>query len=330
MPKVYVETVFFKNESPVSSRKFASWDRKIANAISLESIAIRETRGSYGVLEEAIDWSFRRFFVYDSSKAEGLRWINRTGAARAIDITPEIPYPNDVFANGDIMYLGFPFPFTGAVYYLSVNGTVGTASYTYWNEARESWDSFTPTGHPSNITQFKDGIGAYKNITWNIGDLPGWGASTLDSIFTPSGYTIDNNSLFWVRISLSGYTIYPKFLCFLTNGATRDLKVLPIYDNDGAERAIRITPGKVIIDGTIWDLDTLTRLDISQTTEVYPYYVGVIIDSRGILSTYSQITGPNPIQVIPDPESVKLADILVDGTSTIETTDITDTRVMIN
>lgn len=258
--------------------------------------------------------------------------MNRTSAARAIGTSPDIPYPNDVLANGDRLYLGYPFPFTGAVYYLSINGTVGTASYFFWDETTEIWASFIPNGHPSDITQFKDGIGAYKNVTWNLIDLPGWGASTLDDSVNPTEFsgTIDNSPLFWVRIDLSGYTIYPKFQCFLTDANTIDLKVLPIYDNDGAERAIRVTPGKVIIDGTIWDLDNLVRLDIPQSTEVYPYYIGVIIDSRGVLSTYSQITGPTPIQVIPDSESVKLADILVDGTSTIETADITDTRVMIS
>lgn len=327
MAKVYVGTTFSKNESPLSSRKLGAWDRKLMNGVAMQAIAMRETRGSYGVIEDAVSWAFDRFFIYDISKAVSLRWINRTGSAKHEEITPSIPYPNDNFASGDKIYMGYSFPFDGANYETSTAGIGGTTTYEYWNNEISTWVSFSPTSG-ATINNFTIAAGTPRNITWDLSSLKSWGATTLNAIISPSGYTIDNTSLFWIRINIGAYGTYPVFDYFLTDGDTIDLKVLPIYTGYGASRAVWITPGKVIIDGTIWDLDTLSRLEVSLSQEVYPYYVAVVVDSRGFLSIVSQITGYTPVQVISYPESVKLADILVTGTSAIETLHITDTRVL--
>lgn len=332
---VYNTTRFVANEQPLQSRKFANWDKKISDAISLSQLCLRESKGEYGVIQYAQNWNFERFFWYDET---GAVYINRTDPVRLVSTYPNVhlegtpvvgnaPQP---FGDLDILYLGFPGHFDGINYILSVLGTGGSATttYEYWHSILEEWIEFSPT---SGVTVNEFFLATEQNITWTMDLVPSWGPIGLTDAIRLSGGNdvVDNKSLYWIRIMMENYTIYPAFYTICTDKTIIDMYVYPSYIDDGAERAIWIAPGEVVINGVVYELTTPIKIDVDTIIASQPYYGAVVIDYQGIMSIETHITNTTAVQVVVSANSIKLADILLNGTGVIETADITDVRLML-
>lgn len=325
MPNIYTNTEFSKPEKP-KSKKFASWDRRVQTSTSLIQQCNREINGDNGVVYRGVSWNFDRVYFYDVSASGTDKWKNYTYPVRDQEATPIVPQPW-LLTNGDIIYLGFNSHFKGITHNLQTAGTAGTASYYYWNNVLYDWVSFTPTS-AANINNFI----ASGTVTFDLEDTPDWGMITLNNIIIEGGGSdsIDNNSLYWVKIIIGAYGTYPKFYIIATNRTTIDLTVLPSYTAEGAERAVFVAPGKAMVDGILRILPSEVKLTIETSTETMPYYGAVMIDYMGDLSVLYSMTGDCfKVQVIPASTSIKLADIVLDATSGVEEIDIIDTRFLI-
>lgn len=324
---IYNTTRWVANEQPVQSRKFTNWDRKLQDSVQLSQLCIREARGDYGVIQYGSNFNLDRVYWYDDTDGS---YTNRTTPVRYIDQsnltegTPIFGAPPQQFGNNDILYLGFKNHFNGLTYYLNVQGTGGTATYKYWHSILGSWMTFNPTSS-SNANNFY--LSGVQNITWTLDLLPSWGATSLTDAV---GETVDSKSLYWIQITLAGYTVYPRFYILSTNRTILDMYTYPSYIDDGAERAVFVAPGQVVINGVIYELSSPVKLNVDTVFTSQPYYGAVVVNYDGIMSiqTYSMDTCP-PVEVVADAESVKLSDILLSGTGGIETSDITDVRLML-